>query len=437
MFESEVQRKIEDFRELGLSPYIRRNNIVHIGESSVSTIIGARRAGKSCRLRQVVDDLINDKFIDSIEQVCMLDFDNPILAAAQAYELKKIQEVFFKVSPSFTIKTPLVFVLDEIHKIIGWEQYVIDLSRNPYWKVFVSGSSSKLLADDISTELRGKSIKTIIYPLTFREFLKFHGITEPKFSTKGAADLSRLFDSYLKWGSFPAIVNTNDMSKDVLLREYFDTMILKDIIQRYNVSKPKQCIQLYNYLVANISKPFTIDSAYSHIRQNGYPTSKDALKDYINWAEDSWFIFNMPIHTDSSKEIERNYKKVYCIDWALANQCSPVWDGKFSRALENVIYIHLRQKFPRIRYYLTKSKREEIDFIALNNNSTPQMLVQTCFDITSKETLAREISPITKTCSYFNIKEAFIITMNRTEFFTENGVKIYAVPAYKWLLDNF
>ncbi len=434
MFAVEVQRKIEDFREYGLSSYIPRDNKVHIVENCISTIIGARRVGKSYRLNQIIGDMLNSHQIESISNVCPLDFDNPILSSAKASELKVIQEVFFKISPEFSLKTPLLFLLDEIHKIDGWENFAIELSRNPNWKVFVSGSSSDLLSDSIAKELRGKSIKTILYPLSFKEFLKFKGISLPNFSTIGLAELSRFFEEYLKWGSFPAISKTHDMSRDVLLREYFDTMILKDIIQRYNVSKPKQCIELYKYLLSNMAKPYTIDSAYQHIKESGYPTSKDALKDYINWAEDSWLFFSAALFSDSLKEIERNYKKAYCIDWALANQNSPVWDGKYSRALENMVFIHLKQNFPKVRYYLTKSKREEIDFIVCDQFSKPQMLIQVCYDLSAKETLQREISPLARSCKYFGLKEAYIITMNQENVFDEDGVKIYAIPAYKWLL---
>ena len=76
-----------------------------------------------------------------------------------------------------------------------------------------------------------------------------------------------MFDEFMKWGGYPAIVNAGKYTKDVLLREYFDTMILKDIIQRYNVSKLRQCIHLYNYLVSNISKAHTLQSSYRYLKQ--------------------------------------------------------------------------------------------------------------------------------------------------------------------------
>ena len=254
MIAREIERKIEDFKELGIPNYIPRESRLHLVGNMASTIIGARRAGKSFRAMQAADELIGQKVLKSINQVCLLDFDNPILSNMSAIDLKLIQGTFLKLNPDIELTTPLLFILDEIHKVPNWEEYIIDLSRNPNWKVIVTGSSSKLLRDDMATELRGKAISSTIYPLSFNEFLKFKRFGYKPGSTKGQAEIRRLFDEFMKWGAFPAVTGVEEYTKEVLLREYFDTMILKDIIQRYDVSKPQQCIYLYNYLLSNISK---------------------------------------------------------------------------------------------------------------------------------------------------------------------------------------
>ncbi|MCK5509530.1 MAG: ATP-binding protein [Desulfobacterales bacterium] len=142
------------------------------------------------------------------------------------------------------------------------------------------------------------------------------------------------------------------------LREYFDTMILKDIIQRYNVSKPKQCIHLYNYLMSNIGKAHTLQSSYRYLKQVGFKSSRDTIREYINWAKDSWLLFTVPIFSDSLKDQERNYKKVYAIDWALANKNSLIRDSSYFGALENMVFVHMYQKWPRVHYYLTRNRRQ-------------------------------------------------------------------------------
>ena len=430
----EIERKIEDFRELGIPKYIPRKVKLQSVENMVSTIIGARRAGKSFRAMQAADEMAAHGIISSVEQVCMMDFDNPVMSNMKAQELNLIQQIFLKLNPEFDLKTPLVFILDEIHKIHGWEEYVIDLSGNPNWKVIVTGSSSKLLRDDLATELRGKAISSTVYPLDFSEFLEFKNFGYRPGSTKGQAEIRRLFEEYLKWGGYPAVANAEEYTREALLREYFDTMILRDIIQRYNMSKPQQCIHLYNYLLSNIGKAHTLQSAFRYLKGGGFSTSRDAVREYFRWAEDSWLLFMVPIYSNSLKEQQRNYKKIYCVDWGLANRNSFVWDGSYSSALENMVFLHLYRNWNRVHYYLTRKKRKEVDFVVADRDGKPVMAVQVCMDISNQETLNRELESIVTTAKYFGIKENLIITHNQEKEFYSQGVSVKATPAWKWML---
>ncbi|MBI5299884.1 MAG: ATP-binding protein [Deltaproteobacteria bacterium] len=436
MLEQEIQNKISDFRESGLPDYIPREGKIHQAKNTVSTIIGARRAGKSYRALQFADELLKAGVIKSLRQVCPIDFDNPILSEMKAGEIKNIAGVFLKMNPEFELNTPLVFIFDEIHKIKGWELAVIDLSKKSNWKIIVTGSSSKLLRDDIATELRGKSISSIVYPLNFREFLKFKRFEGDEASTKSQAEIKRHFDAYLKWGGYPAMADTEDASKPALLHEYFDTMILRDILQRYDVSKPNVCTHLCRFLLSNIARPATIQSVYNTIKESGFTTSRDAVRDYIHWARDSWLLFLVDIFSKSHKEQERNYKKIYCVDWGLACFNSPIWDGSLSRAFENMIFLQLIRSYARLHFYLTKTKRQEVDFVALERNGHPELAVQVCMDISRKDTLKRELEPLITTAKYFGIKENLLITLNHEEKFHEEGVTVNTVPAWKWLVQN-
>lgn len=242
------------------------------------------------------------------------------------------------------------------------------------------------------------------------------------------------FDDYLKWGGYPAIPGAPATSREVLLHEYFDTMLLKDIVQRFNVSKPQQCIQLYHYLLSNIGRPYTLKSAYELLKQAGHATSRDAVREYVAWAEDAWLLFTIPIHAQSQKEQERNYRKVYAIDWALALRNSSVWDGSYARALENMVYLHLRQNYPRVRYYLTRSKRQEVDFLVSDERGKPVLAVQVSQEISHPDTLRRELEPLVSTARYFGTAQNLILTLGQEQRFDQDGVTVQAIPAWRWLM---
>ncbi|MFZ2656685.1 MAG: ATP-binding protein [Victivallales bacterium] len=436
MFAEEIRRKIEDFREIGIPGFVRRETVLHSVGNMVSSIIGGRRCGKSFMAWQAASDYIASGFIKSPRQICHVDFDNPIFSQMGPADLKLIQEVFLSVTPELKLASPAVFIFDEIHNVTGWERYLVEISRNNNWKVIATGSSSRLLRGEMSKELRGKAISTVIYPLSFSEFLRFRRFDAGSSgSTKNRAEIRRYFSEYLQWGAYPALCDIPDFSKPVLLREYFDAMMLSDIIQRYNVSRPRQCVSLYRYLLSNMAKPYTQISAFRFLKQAYSSTSRNAVFNYVGYAEDAWLLFSVPIFSTSIKEQERNYKKAYCIDWALAMHNSPVWDGSMSRGLENMIYIHLLRKGWRINYHLTKSRRQELDFIVRDSRGNPHMAVQVCMNLSSTETIERELAPLRAASEYFGIKNNFIVTCDQEKMYSFGKIKIHAIPAWKWLIE--
>lgn len=303
--------------------------------------------------------------------------------------------------------------------------------------MLVTGSSSRLLKRDIATELRGKSLSNYLYPLSFSEFLQFHHFNHEHDSTVGIAEMARYFHEYLVWGAYPALVFQNEYAKELLLREYFDTMILRDVIQRYNVNNPGSCTQLYHYLLSRIGRPVTILAAHRFLHEAGYEASRVTVRDYFEWAVDSWLLFSLSIYSDSLRDQVRNYKKIYAIDWALALKNCRSWDGSYSRAFENCVFLHLQRRFQRIHYYLTRESRQEVDFIMFDNNGKPVAAVQACMDVSTPETLKREIEPLIKTCVFFGLKEAQIITQQlQEEVIKDNGITIRVVPVWRWMTEG-
>lgn len=433
MYRNEIIRKISDLRELGLPTYHPRSVSVPIIPYSISTVLGARRTGKSFRVLQIADELIKKGELKSLDFVCHLDFDNPILASMTSKDLSTIPEVFLSITPEADLKSSILFIFDELHTIENWELFTIELSRNPNWKVVVTGSSSKLLHDNVSTELRGKNISTLLLPLSFKEFLSFNN-QEVNSSTSGMAKIRSYFDEYIQWGSYPIIPSLEKNLRSMILREYFDTMILKDIIQRYSVSKPRQCTLLYNYLLSCMGKPITTVSSHHFLKSIGENIGRETVTDWIKMGQESYLFNPVTIFSDSLKTIERNYKKIYVTDWALAHFNSRSWDGAISRTLENIVYIHLIRKSLNVNYYLTHSDKTEVDFIISEKNNAPIMLIQVCMNINDIDTYKREISPLIKTAKHFNIKDNFIITMDQEKDIIESGVSIKAIPIWKWLL---
>jgi len=126
---------------------------------------------------------------------------------------------------------------------------------------------------------------------------------------------------------------------------------------------------------------------------------------------------------------------LYCTDWALANVNSSVWEGSLSQALENVVCMHLHRRWPRVNYYLTRTGRAEVDFIAADLRGKPAMAVQVCMDMTRPETAAREVAPLAAAAKYFGLKEALIVTLDQEQTIRRDGVTIRVCSAPRWLME--
>jgi predicted AAA+ superfamily ATPase len=127
---------------------------------------------------------------------------------------------------------------------------------------------------------------------------------------------------------------------------------------------------------------------------------------------------------------------VYGIDWALAIRNSMVWDGSYARAVENMVYLQLRRNYPRVRYYLTRNKRQELDFLVSNDCGKPIMAVQISLDISLPDTLRRELDPLISTARYFGTKQNIVVTLSQEQRFERDGIVVHALPAWRWLLQD-
>lgn len=163
---------------------------------------------------------------------------------------------------------------------------------------------------------------------------------------------------------------------------------------------------------------------------------RESVAEWIEWAQDSWLFFSVPLFSDSLKAQEHNYKKLYAIDWALAHFNSRTWDGSLSRSLENAVYLHLVRIFPRVNYYRTRAGRQEVDFIATDHQGIQKKLVQVCLDISEPATLHRELKPLVETARFFKTEDALIITLDQERTIELDGIKVRVIPAWKWLCEE-
>lgn len=434
IFVRELKRKIDDFRKLSKVDDNSRGIRISNTKSLVSILIGSRYIGKNSRAIQYAYELIKAQKIKSINHVCRINFDNPIFSSIKKEDLYSIQDIFLQKIDGADESSKLLFIFEEINKIPNWEEYILDISKNSNWQIIITGSSFKDLKINLNSALVDKVLYLEMYPLSFSEFLLIKNISITDNSTKGIAVRRNAFIEYLRWGGLPDVVEADESKKEKILHEYYNTMILKDIMVKHNISKPQQLMFLFDFLISNISKSYTIEKAYKQLKINNYSTSKDSIKDYIRMGQDSFFLFSVPVLSDSKKTIYRNYKKFYSIDWALANRNSSTWNGDYSFALENLVYLHLKRKYYRVKYYLTKTGHLEVDFACIGKNQKVMNLVQVSYNI-DVDSFKTDIKALFVSAKHFSLDKCYIVTADNEFIIEKNNIKIYIIPAWKWLID--
>ena len=312
-------------------------------------------------------------------------------------------------------------IIDEIQNYAYWVPTIktlYDTRKNI--KVILTGSTSKLLQTEMSTRLSGRYFYSMVYPLSFNEYLSFN---QAKRST--TTEKIQHFNNYLEYGSFPRVVLEPDKElKQEILKNYFQTIYLKDIIFPNNIRSNQDVFDLLYFLISNVGKPFS----YTRIAKT-LGISAETVKEYIGCAVNSYLLYTLTKYDNSIKKQLANPKKVYCIDTGLVNSISFRFSENKGRLLENLVYMTLRRQNEGIYYH---KENYECDFV-IKTGLHITSAVQVSVSLKDENTRKREIRGLIEAMNTHNLREGLIITENESEIIMVDDKKITLMPVYAWL----
>ena len=437
MYNNLIKEKILDFQNselYSLTP--REYDILFIDGMSFS-ITGPRRCGKTFRTYQFVQEYIEAG--NSIENICRIQFNDHKLIQLQAENLNLIDDNYYAIYPEKKQNNEeIIFIFDELHRIEGWENYILYLLDNKNHKIIITGSTSKLQKGEIASALRGKNFDRELLPFSFREYMKHNKQTCEINTSQEKAFAKKIFNKYMSEGSFPGLLNIDKMIHPEVLENYWNTMLLRDIVEANSKTEKIDILQIERfaqYLINRIACPMTVRKVIAGMKQDGYTISSAKAYNYLKYLKDAFMFFTVQYYTLSEKIKRNNYTKVYSIDWKLADTICSGGNIDITRQFENMIFIELRRRHLKINYFKTKDGYE-IDFVtqSQNNNNSPD-LYQACYYISSPEVLERELRAIEKSFEYLNANSATIITMEDEKTIIRGNIVINIIPAWKWFLE--
>ncbi|MBU2639289.1 MAG: ATP-binding protein [Nanoarchaeota archaeon] len=411
---------IKEFHEKEL-PSLKRRNLSIPETKKIVSLIGSRRSGKTFYFYQLIQDFLKNF---PKERLLYINFEDDRILPLDVKELDNILEAYYELYPE-NKNTELFLFFDEIQNVENWEIYLRRIYDKERVKIFVTGSSSKMFSKEIATSLRGRTLAFNLFPLDFKEFLRFNDILLEKNTIYSSErfKIKKLFERYLTFGGFPEVVLEENKLEYDILNNYFEIMIYRDIVERYSVRNINLLKMLSKFLLTNISLQFSVNSYYNTLKKD-ISVSKETILEYLSYLEEANLIFLLPLFSYSMKVQQANPKKVYCIDTGLRNAISFKFSKDEGRLVENLVFIELKMRNKEIYYW---KNNNEVDFIIKNkDNSLEAINVSYTDDLDERE--VKGLLEFKK--KFRKIKKLVIITKNMEK--KENGIKF--IPLWKWLL---
>lgn len=419
-----IKNIISDFHSKPIPQVIKRDLDVPLNTGKIITIIGPRRTGKTYFLFYLIQRLL-EKF--NKRNFIYINFEDERLSF-NSLNLNLILEAYYELYPENDEE--IFFFFDEIQIVENWERFVRRIYDNFSQNIFITGSSSKLLSYEIASSLRGRSVSYEIFPLSFREYLRFKNVAYANVSsTKNKAKLIKHFNDYLLIGGFPEVIHYDYDLRHRTLQSYLDVMIFRDIIERYNISNPLALKYLIKKSIANIGNYLSVNKLFNELKSAGIKVSKDSIYMFLNYIQDAYLIFMINIYSESINVQNTNDKKIYCIDNGFANSFSFSLSQNKGRLLENLIYLHL--KFLGKNIYYNFGKRE-CDFV-LYGKSKVSYAIQVTAEL-NKNNTDREVAGLIEAMKMYNLKKGLIITLEQKDFMKQDNMEIFIEPAWQFLL---
>lgn len=428
-----LEEVIAEFHKEPIPPRFKRELFIPTDINRVVTIIGLRRVGKTYLLFHAISELL-DNGLDK-KRIFYINFEDERLSELSTKNLTEIIELYYKINPD---ADTLYLFLDEIQVVDGWELFIRRLIERKDVRIFITGSSSKLLSMEIATSLRGRTLSFSLFPLSFREYLEAMDFS-PAFpfieSERGI--LKSHLESFMQYGGFPELLDNDRMIKIRILKEYVDLMIYRDLVERYGIEKIAALKFMIKSLIRNFSRELSVRKLGNYLQSANIPLSSKKLYEYFSYLEDINFVFTIRKYGKGLREVEGSIPKIYLIDLGFVTLHGIDDRG---RRIENMVAIELfRRKHyqnPLLEiHYWKGSQGIEVDFVLVEGMQVRQ-LIQVCYDLSDVFTKERELKSIVTASKELDCNDLLVITWDYEAQEEFKGKNLNFIPLWKWLLNQ-
>ena len=483
-FHRVIEEKLSEFYEQGIPSLFRRDlSLGTVPEPQrhnlVQVIVGVRRCGKTYRLYQEMQQLL-EKGVE-LRDILYFNFDDERLKPYETSLLNDVLESFYARNPQVRTRGAYLF-FDEIQEVPEWGAFMRRVVDDEKVCLYVTGSSSKMLSSHLASEFRGRALSRELFPLSFAEYVRFHtefqeglqtelhaeatevqrdlnngglnkgGINRDftdssstsmsSFSSAQQSLLKHSLQRYLYQGGFIAAQNLDSSDAVQLLQEYANRAINYDIIERYNISNPRAAMVFLARCLASSGRELSVNKVFNEFKSRQISVSRELLAHLLSYYEESYLLFTVKNYSVALSDNARSAAKVYAVDPAIFGAFSSAGSKEYGQRLETAVFNKLRRTTTSVRpgaisrvLAREASQRYVIDFVVGDALALEeQTIVQVCVSLSDSKTREREVRACNKAMGQFGVKQSVIVTEEEEETIEVSNGVIQAVPAWKWLL---
>ena len=301
-----------------------------------------------------------------------------------------------------------------MQNVIEWEKAVNSLNVDCNVDIYITGSNAYLLSSELATLLSGRYIEIKMYPLSFKEFLKFN-------NNETTNNIEEKFYEYLKYGGLPAITQIKDKDNLVMayLNDIYNTIVKKDIIERNSIKDIALLENIVKYVSSNIGSSISANKISNYLNSNKIvdKTNHQTIDNYLKMLENAFIVYKADRSDIKSKALLKTLGKYYIADTGLRNIILGFRNIDEGHLLENIVYLELLRRGYKVN--IGKTLEYEVDFVVENPNEIKYYQVTQSL----KEDAVRE-REIRSLESIQDNYEKTILTMDRTINKDYNGIKV-------------
>ncbi|MDD6657214.1 MAG: ATP-binding protein [Lachnospiraceae bacterium] len=376
----------------------------------IKIITGIRRCGKS-NLMQVYIDYLKENFEDA--NIIFIDYMDLDFEEIKEYHAlhKYVEERYDKDKKNY------LFV-DEVQLCPKFELAINSLYSKNKYDIYVTGSNAFLLSADLATLFTGRYIEIHMFPFSFKEYCEYYSEENDK---------DKLFDEYIiKGGLAGSYAYNTDLDKATYIKEVYETIVNRDLVQKYNLSDTQVLRQLSEFLMDNISNLTSPNRVSDILKANEVATNHVTIGKYIKYLCTAFVFYDIKRYDIRGKKYLETSDKFYMCDTGMRYAVLGSRNMDYGRVYENIVCVELLRRGYEV--YVGKLYQKEIDFVA--QRGSEKIYIQVSDNISNQETFEREYSPL------LQIRDAYpkmIIARTKHPKYTYEGIEVNDIV--EWLLN--